>query len=162
VATADLYPQFSLFGTLAVSAVDAVTFIASGNVTYSFGPQFSWNLFAGGSIRSNIDAQDALTRQALLQYENTVLQAVEETENSMTAYVQERDRKGALTRSVTAAQEAVKLVETLYRTGLTDFNNVLNTQAALFEQQDQLAESEGDVTQNLIGIYKALGGGWSP
>lgn len=162
VATADLYPQFSLFGTLGVSAVDAVTFFASGNVTYSFGPQFSWNLFAGGSIRSNIDAQDALTRQALLQYENTVLQAVEETENSMTAYVQERDRKGALTRSVTAAQEAVKLVETLYRTGLTDFNNVLNTQAALFDQQDQLAESKGDVTQNLIGIYKALGGGWSP
>ena len=162
VATADLYPQFSLFGTLGVSAVDAVKFFASGNVTYSFGPQFSWNLFAGGSIRSNIDAQDALTKQALLRYENTVLQAVEETENSMTAYVQERDRRGSLARSVTAAQESVKLVETLYKTGLTDFQNVLDMQRSLFQQQDQLAESEGDVTQNLISIYKALGGGWSP
>lgn len=162
VATAALYPQFSLFGTLGVSAVDGVTFFATGNVAYTLGPQFRWNLFAGGSIRSNIDAQDALTRQALFQYESTVLQAVEEVENSMTAYVQEKARREALTRSVTAAQSAVKLVTTLYKTGLTDFNNVLTTQAALFGQQDQLAQSEGGVTQNLISIYRALGGGWSP
>jgi outer membrane protein TolC len=52
-------------------------------------------------------------------------------------------------------------VNVLYRTGLTDFQNVLDTERSLFEQQDQLAESEGLVTQNLIAIYRALGGGWS-
>jgi outer membrane protein TolC len=55
----------------------------------------------------------------------------------------------------------VQLVDTLYRTGLTDFQNVLDTQRSLFEQEDDLAQSEGFVTQDLIRIYKALGGGWS-
>ena len=63
---------------------------------------------------------------------------------------------------MTAAERSVELVLILYRTGLTDFQNVLDMQRSLFEQQDELAESEGQVTQNLIRIYAALGGGWDP
>ena len=61
-----------------------------------------------------------------------------------------------------AAEESVKLVNELYRIGLTDFQNVLDTERSLFEQQDALAESEGLVSRNLIAIYRSLGGGWSP
>ena len=61
-----------------------------------------------------------------------------------------------------AARGAVELVDTLYRTGLTDFQNVLDTQRTLFEQEDAFAQSAGFVTQNLISIYRALGGGWAP
>jgi outer membrane protein TolC len=61
---------------------------------------------------------------------------------------------------VDAAQRAVELVTINYRTGLTDFQNVLDTERSLFQQQDQLAESEGLITQNLIRVYRALGGGW--
>jgi outer membrane protein TolC len=63
---------------------------------------------------------------------------------------------------VVAARESVALVDTLYRTGLTDFQNVLDTQRSQFQQEDALAESEGLVTQNLVRLYRALGGGWVP
>jgi outer membrane protein TolC len=91
-----------------------------------------------------------------------VLGAVEDVESAMAAYVQERIRRDALARSVVAARRSVALVDTLYRSGLTDFQNVLDTQRSLFQQEDALAESEGLVTQNLIRVYRALGGGWAP
>ncbi len=106
-------------------------------------------------------AQESLTEQALLGYEQTLLLALEDVEDAFVAYVQENERRDTLQRSVTAADAAVKLVNTLYRTGLTDFQNVLDTERSLFQQQDQLAQSQGEVTQNLIQIYRALGGGWS-
>ncbi len=162
VATAELFPQFSIFGTLGLEAVDSVTFFKGSNVIFGFGPQFSWRIFEGGRLRSNIKIQEAVTEELLYSYENTVLTALEEVENSMVAYVQETDRKESLERSATAAGSAVDLVETLYKTGLTNFQNVFDTQRSLFQQQDQLADSKGNIVQNLISLYKALGGGWSP
>jgi outer membrane protein TolC len=80
----------------------------------------------------------------------------------MVAFVQENDRRDALRRSVVASVAATDLVKTLYRTGLTDFQNVLDTERTQFQEQDTLAESEGFVTQSLIDVYRALGGGWPP
>jgi outer membrane protein TolC len=83
-------------------------------------------------------------------------------ENAMTAFVKERQRSSLLDKTVTEARESVKLVVNLYENGLTDFQNVLDMQRSLFDQQDLLAASEGAVTQNLVRIYRALGGGWAP
>ena len=91
-----------------------------------------------------------------------MLLALEEVENSMVAYVQEINRYKSLGKSVSAAESALELVKTLYIEGLIDFLNVLDTQRALFEQQDQFIESKGNIVQNLINLYKSLGGGWSP
>ncbi len=162
VAQADLYPRFSLVGQFAFDAIRANDFLTSPSRAFAFGPAFRWNLFDGGRVRNNIRVQDALTEQLLARYENTVLLALEDVENSLVAFVQESVRRDALERSVLAARQAVSLVDTLYRTGLTDFQNVLDTQRTLFEQEDALAASEGLVVQNLVSIYRALGGGWSP
>ncbi|MGH6897343.1 MAG: efflux transporter outer membrane subunit [Geminicoccaceae bacterium] len=162
VATADLYPQFTLSGSFAFESFTTGDWIEWPARSFSFGPAFRWSIFDAGRIRSNIEVQDALTEQALVAYEQTVLGAVEDVENAIAAYVQERDRLESLRRSVVAARESVRLVETLYRTGLTDFQNVLDTQRSQFQQEDALAESEGLVTQNLIQLYRALGGGWAP
>jgi outer membrane protein, multidrug efflux system len=162
VATAELYPQFTLSGTFAFESFSFDNWIEKQARSFSFGPAFRWNIFDAGRIRSNIAVQDALTEQALVAYEQTVLAAVEDVENAIAAYVQERDRLESLQRSVVAARASVGLVETLYRTGLTDFQNVLDTQRSQFQQEDSLAASEGVVTQNLIQIYRALGGGWAP
>ena len=91
-----------------------------------------------------------------------MLEALEDAESSMIGFVEEQNRRDALQRSATASAQAVELVKTLYRTGLTDFQNVLDTERSLFVRQDQLAQSRGLVTQNLIAVYRALGGGWSP
>lgn len=160
VATADLYPRFSLVGSFALSAVNAAEFFTKGSTTYGVGPTMQWNLFNGGRIRNLIRAEDARTEQALARYEQVVLVALQDVEDAILGYEQEEARRAALERSVAAAQESVELVKTLYRTGLTNFQNVLDMERSLTQQQDRLAESEGLVVQNLIRLYRALGGGW--
>jgi multidrug efflux system outer membrane protein len=162
VATADLYPRLTLLGTFAFQATDAAKWITGDALAYSFGPAITWNIFDGGRIRANIRAQDALADQALRRYEQTVLGAYEEAENAIAGYVQERQRRDALERSVDAARDSVMLVTELYRAGLVDFQNVLDMERSLFDQQDQYAQSQGEVTGNLIRLYRALGGGWAP
>ena len=162
VATAELYPRFSLTGFFAWETFIASETLNGDSRAYSFGPAVRWNLFDGGRIRSAIRAEDARTEQSLARYEQTLLRALEDVENAMVAYAQERERRDALARSVEAARKAVELVNVLYRTGLTDFQNVLDSERSQFQQEDDLAQSEGFVSQNLIAIYKALGGGWAP
>jgi NodT family efflux transporter outer membrane factor (OMF) lipoprotein len=162
VAKADLYPRFTLVGTFALQASDFAKWFTGDAFSYGFGPAVRWNLFDGGRVRANVQAEEALTEQALIGYEQTVLVALEEVENAMVAFVQENERRDALQRSVAASVAATGLVRTLYRTGLTDFQNVLDTERTQFQEQDTLAQSEGFVTQNLIDVYRALGGGWSP
>jgi len=162
IATALLYPQFTLFGDLLFeSARGSFSGIfRAGNISWSWGPSFTWNIFDGDRIRSNIRFEETLTDEAYFDYRQTVLEALEDVENSMVAYVQECDRRDKLYDSVVAAKESVDLVTTLYRTGLVDFQNVLDMERSLFEQQDEFESSRGIVTTNLINIYRALGGGW--
>jgi NodT family efflux transporter outer membrane factor (OMF) lipoprotein len=162
VATADLYPSLSLSGAFAFESFSSSDLFQWQSRAFQFGPTVRWNIFDAGRIRSNIVLQDAVTEESLASYEQTVLSAVEEVETAMAAYVQEVQRREALQRSVAAARASVSLVDTLYRSGLTDFQNVLDTQRSQFTQEDALAESEGLVTQNLIQLYQALGGGWGP
>jgi outer membrane protein, multidrug efflux system len=161
VATADLYPRFTLSGTFALEATSIDRSFRSGAIAYGFGPSFRWNIFDGGRVRNSIRVEEARTEQALARYERAVLVALEDVENAMAVYANEVDRSKSLLRAVTAAQKSVEQVQTLYRTGLTDFQNVLDMQRALVAQQDQLAQSRGLVIQNLVRLYKSLGGGWS-
>lgn len=161
VATAGLYPAFSLSGTFALEARQIKDMGNWDSRTWGFGPAMRWNLFDGDRIRSLIKVQEAQAEAAMADYERTVLQALEEVENAMVAFAEERQRVEALKRSVAAAQKSLELVTELYEIGLTDFQNVLDMQRSLTAQQDQLAESQGQVAKNLVRIYTALGGGWS-
>ncbi len=163
VAKADLYPSFSLFGTFEIAANDFSDALSySKSRMHSFGPSFRWNIFDGGRVRNQIRVEDARTEQALVRYEQTVLNALEDVENAMVSYIQEDVRREALERSVMAARKSTELVSTLYVNGLTDFQNVQEMERFQFEQEDKFAESEGQVIQNLISIYRSLGGGWAP
>jgi NodT family efflux transporter outer membrane factor (OMF) lipoprotein len=160
VAAAELYPSFSLAGTFNFVAERFGDVDQWSSRSYAYGPGMRWNVFQGGRIRNLVKAEEARTRQVLVGYEQTVLSAVEEVENALEAYTQESIRLEALQRSVQAAQDTVRLVESLYRSGLTDFQNVLDAQRTLYGQQDTLAVSQGTVVLDLIRIYKAFGGGW--
>ncbi|MEJ2604116.1 MAG: efflux transporter outer membrane subunit [Gammaproteobacteria bacterium] len=160
VATSALYPNFSLEGAFGYSAVGRAL-LDDDNETWSIGPVFLWNLFDGGRVRGSIAVEEARTRQALAAYEASVLEALRDTENSLVAVANELERLAALRRSVDAASRSAELVRTLYRSGLTDFQNVLDTERALFNQQDLAARSQGEVVQNVISVYRAIGGGWS-
>ncbi len=160
VATADLYPRFSLSGSFAFQAHTGSELGNFNNRSWSFGPQVKWNIFDGLRNLLTVEAAEALSEQTWARYQQTVLNAMEEVESSIVAYQKEQDRRDQLQAAVDATGRAVSLVRDLYKNGLTDFQNVLDTERSLFQQQDALAVSEGQVTLNLVFLYKALGGGW--
>jgi NodT family efflux transporter outer membrane factor (OMF) lipoprotein len=162
IAAAQLAPSFSLSGTFGLSSESFSDLNRWSSRMFSFGPAFQWNLFAGGRLRRLVEAEKARFEQLHSVYEQTVLAAVEEVENAIAAYRRHRERLEALERSVSAAEQTVRLVENLYRAGLTDFQNVLDAQRTLYSQQDFLASGQGAVVLDLIRLYKALGGGWDP
>jgi NodT family efflux transporter outer membrane factor (OMF) lipoprotein len=160
VATARLYPKFTLLGSIGLEASSPGDLFSIGNRNDSIGPRFSWNVFDAGAIRNNIEVQNALQEQALIRYETVIIKALEEVTNSLTAYAQEQKRRQALLQATRAAQQAVDLVLQQYNSGVVDFQNVLDTQRSLLAFQDRLAASNGAVVSHLIRLYKALGGGW--
>jgi multidrug efflux system outer membrane protein len=161
VATAALYPRFSLSGVFALQARDITDLPKGSSITWNLGFPIQFNVFNRERLHSNIKVQEARTDQLFYQYEQTVLQALEEVENSLVAYVKEQARREYLAEAVKANKRALELVTDQYDNGLTDFQNVLDTQRSLVAQEDQLAISEGQVMAHLISLYKALGGGWS-
>ena len=160
---AELYPTLTLPGTLALESTTSTSdFSNDDNVLYSFGPQLRWSIFNGRRIRSRVDAEKAATQAALYTYEQAVLLALEEVEGTMAAYSNEKDRVQSLEAAEKSASKSVELVTELYKSGLTDFQNVLNMEQAQLIQQDELANSRGLISTYLVGVYKALGGGWNP
>lgn len=160
VATAELYPKLTLNGSIGLDASTIRDFFTNPVNTTSFGPRISWPIFSGGSIRANIEIQSAKQEQAMLSYESAVLNALEEVENGLTAYVQEQDRLVSLDKSVDAAQKAAQLAEAKYQAGLADFTGVLDAQRSLYSFEDQRTQSRSNVFSDVVRIYKALGGGW--
>jgi len=161
VATADLYPKFTLKGSIGLEALSLGNLISPGSRTYSIGPRITWPIFDAGAIRKNIEVQYALQEQALIQYEAAVLSALEEVENALAAYANEQVRRQSLLDATQAAERAVDLARVKYAAGLIDFQVVLDAQRSLLSLQGQLAQSDGTVTSNLIALYKVLGGGWT-
>lgn len=162
VATADLYPRFNLPGTIGLEALAANNLYSAANRFWTLVASFSWTLFAGGAIRQNIELQNALQEQALNQYEATILSALEEVENALIAFAEEKERRETLTEATRAARQAAELAQDQYASGLIDFQTVLDSQRSVLTFQDQLEQSKGQVTAYLISLYKALGGGWRP
>jgi NodT family efflux transporter outer membrane factor (OMF) lipoprotein len=165
VAKADLYPAFSLSGNFGFLATDAGHFQVGDLTSWrsrngSIGPTFQWNLLNYGQITNRVRLQDALFQEAIITYQNTVLQAQQEVENGLVGFLMAQDRVRSLILAVAAAKRTVDLAVIQYREGATDYTTVLTAQQALLSQQDNLADSQGGVPLNLIAIYRSLGGGW--
>lgn len=160
VATADLYPKLRLFGSIGLESIDEGEILSGNSLAWSVGPSASWNIFNAGAVRRNIAVQSVRVDQALVQYESTVLLALEEVENILTAYAKEQNRHEYLAAAITAARRADELAREQYQAGLVDFSNVLDTQQALLTLTDTLAQNEGAMVSNLVRLYKAFGGGW--
>jgi outer membrane protein TolC len=160
VAQAELYPQLTLLGNVGVQASHVSKLYEGSSTVFGIGPAVRWNLFDGARLRQQVLAQDARTEQARVAWEHTVLAAVEETENAMTAFVREQERRQALVEAATQSRRAVEFAQTQYRAGLSDFQAVLDSERALAEFEDQVAHSDATVVTHLVALYKALGGGW--
>ena len=160
VATADLFPKFSLTGNAGWQSISASDWFSAGSRYWSLGPTVQWRIFDANRIRNNIKVMNARQEQALASYEKTVLTGFEEVENALVAYAKEQTRNKSLRNAVTSAGNSLRIAREQYGQGLTSFINVLDAERSLYQTQDQLAQSDQAVAQNLIALYKALGGGW--
>ena len=165
VAKSDLYPAFSLTGTFGFLSSDAGKFGLSDmfqwkSRTAQVGPSLRWDIFNYGRITNNIRAQDARFQELLIAYHNTVLKAQQEVEDNLTAFLRAQERSESLAQSTAAAKKSFDLAVLLYRAGLADFTTVLISQQAVLNEQDKLAVTLGNISSSLVGVYRALGGGW--
>jgi outer membrane protein, multidrug efflux system len=160
VAKADYFPKFSLTGFAALESISASDWFDYDSRAWSAGPTVQWELFEAGRIRANVRVQNARQEQSLDAYQQTVLVALKETESALTAYAREEVRRKLLSQSVEANQQALELSTQLYKSGLSDFIRVLDSERSLYAAQDALVQSDQTVSLNLVQLYKALGGGW--
>ena len=160
VATAELYPKFSLTGFFALESVTASDFAKWGSRAWSVGPTIQWSIFQGGRIRAQIEVENARQEQAAILYEKSILVALQEVEDALVAYAKEQAHRAELSDAVAANLKAVDLANQRYTQGLVDFLSVLDAQRSLYVSQDALVRSESLISEQLVALYKALGGGW--
>ena len=165
VAQADLYPSFTLIGSLGTGANDIGSnslgdIFDSDNVGFTFGPTFRWNILNYGRIKNNVRVQDARFEQAVTGYQNTVLNAAREVEDGMTGFVHSKQEAEFLRQGVDTSKKSAELSMLQYKEGLADYQRVLDSIRSLTQKQDQYASTRGTIATNLIAMYKALGGGW--
>jgi outer membrane protein TolC len=130
------------------------------SITAQAGPSVQWNILNYGRITNNVRVQDARFQELLITYQNTVLTAQQEVEDNLVAFLRAQERAEFLARSVAAAKRSLDLAVLQYREGTKDFTTVLIAQQALLNEQDNLATTLGNVSSSLVGVYRALGGGW--
>ncbi len=160
VAKADLFPHFSLLGTIGLEADQFGEMWDGGAAAGAIGSGFRWKILNYGRVMNNVRAQDASFQALVARYQQTVLRAAEEVENAMIGYLKATERVGYLTTSVQAALRSVQLSNIQYKDGAVDYTRVLDSQEALVRVQDELTATRGEVAINLVRLYRALGGGW--
>jgi NodT family efflux transporter outer membrane factor (OMF) lipoprotein len=165
VAKASLLPAFSLTGSFGFLATDAVNASLTDMFAWSarqatVGPALQWNILNYGAITNNVRVQDARFQELLISYRNTVLTAQQQVEDSLAGFLRAQENAEFLAQSADAAKKSLDLAFIQYQQGSTDFTTVLTAQQALLTAQDSLASAMGSISTNLVGIYRALGGGW--
>lgn len=165
VALTELYPSFTLFGSLGWSATDLAgnslgDIFDANSFSYSFGPAFKWNLFNYGRIKNQVRIQDARLEQLITIYQDVVLNAAREVEDSMAGLVYSRKEAEYVRRGVESSRRSMELSLLQYEEGFSDYQRVLDSTRALTQKQDQYAQLQGKIATNFISLYKALGGGW--
>jgi len=160
IAKADYFPSVSLMGGAGYITTEPSDFGSSTSQRWSIGPSFRWAAFDLGRVRARVEAAEARAEAALAQYEQTVLIALEEAENSIVGYIRARQRQERLALAEAASTEAARLARLRFRSGAVGFLTVLDAELRQLDAQDALANARVASGQALIGLYRALGGGW--
>jgi outer membrane protein, multidrug efflux system len=160
VAIADLFPRVTFTGNAGYVAASSGALGDRGTDSYVLAPGISWGIFDFGHVQARIGAAKWRKEGAVLRYEQTVLQALEETEDSLVTHARARDRLVHDEAAVHASQTASELARVRYENGASDFLQVLDAERTLLESEDRLARSRTEAATSLIAVYKSLGGGW--
>jgi NodT family efflux transporter outer membrane factor (OMF) lipoprotein len=160
VAVAAFYPSVTLSGSVGLQSLYPAQFFSLNARQYAAGPGITIPIFQGGQVTATVQLRKAQQEEAAVNYQKTVLQAWHDVDNALTAYQTEQARRDQLVLAVAQNQRALGLAQSRYQQGVADFLTVLDAERSLLSSQLQLADSTTTVSQNLVALYKALGGGW--
>jgi multidrug efflux system outer membrane protein len=160
VAVGDLFPKVTFTGNFGYAGQNMNALGESPTRMFLIGPSISWAAFDLGRVRARIAGARASTDVALAQYEQTVLRALEETENALVTHARTRDQLAHAADAAQSSATAAKLARVRYEGGVVDFLEVLDSERTQLEAEDRLAQSRTEAATSLIAVYKALGGGW--
>ncbi len=160
VAIGDLFPKVTFNGNFTYAASAPGNLGTAPSRSYVIGPGISWAAFDLGRVQAQVAQARARDDVALAGYEQTVLRALEETENALVTHARARDSLTHVADAAEASATAARLARTRYEGGYVDFLEVLDAERTQLEAEDRLAQSRTDTATSLIAVYKALGGGW--
>ncbi len=160
VAESEFYPHFLINGALQVQSASLSDLYKSPSFGGAVGPSFVWNILNYGRIRNSVFQQEALFEQTVYSYQQTVLNAQREAEDAIVGFLKAQEQTEQQSLAVRDIRELNQVLLTQANAGATDFDRVFVVQAAATSQADTLAVSTGNIAQNLIRIYRSLGGGW--
>jgi NodT family efflux transporter outer membrane factor (OMF) lipoprotein len=161
VAVASFYPDVSLTGSMGTESLLAGNLFSLASRTFSVGPSIDIPIFQGGRLRGMLKLRRAQQREAAIEYQKTVLQAWSDVDNAMTAYGNAQQRRDSLAEAVGHEREALTAATQRYQQGSSSFLDVDTAQGALLEGEDSLAQTDIALRDDLVSLYKALGGGWA-
>ncbi|NGX59048.1 MAG: Outer membrane protein OprM [Chlamydiae bacterium] len=160
VAKAELFPSFSLLGSFGTqSSVLDKLFIWPSRF-WTIGPSMIWNLFTGGRLLAQIEVTNERQKQAILSYESAINDALKDVEDRLVGYFKEESRLESLEEQLSTTSLLRDLTFDQYLSGLISFDDVLDAEKDLFQTQQTMIQSQGTLMLQLVGLYKALGGGW--
>lgn len=159
-AKALFFPRISLTGLYGGVSGDLNDLLDNDAEVWSVNPSLFAPVFQGGRLTRNYEASKAVYEQAFAQYQQAVLNSYREVANALVALRTLGEARVSLQTGVTALQDAVTLSRLRYDTGLASYLEILNADQELFNQQIQLAQTEGDELRAYVELYRALGGGW--
>jgi NodT family efflux transporter outer membrane factor (OMF) lipoprotein len=160
VATASLFPEVSLIGSIGSQSQGWGTTPDIGKHIWSFGPGATWPLLDFGALDAQVNIADLQAHAQLMNYRKTIVNAVQEVDTAVDGYAAQQDRLKALGDAMTAGQRAVDLATQRYDRGLTDFLNVVDAEREFYDLQRQYAEAQVTQGEQFVRLYKSLGGGW--
>jgi outer membrane protein, multidrug efflux system len=160
VAISNLFPKVTFTGSFGYAAAQPAGFGSSASRSYIIGPGITWAAFDLGRVRAQIAGARAGAVIALDEYHQTVLNALEETEDALVTEARDRDQLLYAQDAARESATAARLAEIRYQGGMVDFLSVLDAERTELQTEDALARSRTDTATGLIAVYKALGGGW--
>ena len=160
VATAQLYPQVTLGGSVGSSA-GSIGSLFGNPIGFLLGPLISWSFSDHARARARVAGAEAGTQEALAQFDGTVLRSLEETETALSGYANALRRREALKAARDQAEIAARIVRAQQREGEVDSLALLDAERTFAESEAQLASANGNVASEQIDLFRALGGGWA-
>jgi len=160
VALAKFFPDISLTGFIGLFNTNAGSFLSAGSKSWGMGGNILWPILSYGSLSANLHGADAKQQEALAVYQQTIIAALSDVERSFSAYTQQTQYQQILATATASDLSVYQIALGRHQAGLASFLEVLDAQRRLYAAQNQLALAKAQTAQDLVAVYKSLGGGW--